>query len=120
VKPFKREADFDVCGEAENGREAIDQANSLQPDLIVMDFSMPVLNGLEAARLLRNLVSRVPVIIYPAHDDQVVETEALAAGRRYSLQVRECGRSCAHDPEPSRRNCGMTSSLPVCTTTVSL
>ena len=42
---FKREADFDICGEAENGREAIDQANSLQPDLIVMDFSMPLINS---------------------------------------------------------------------------
>ena len=58
---FKREADFDVCGEAENGREGIDQANSLQPDVIVMDFSMPVLNGLEAVRLLNALMPRVVV-----------------------------------------------------------
>jgi DNA-binding NarL/FixJ family response regulator len=58
---FKREADFDVCGEAENGLEAIDQANFLQPHLIVMDFSMPVLNGLEAVRLLKDLMPRVIV-----------------------------------------------------------
>ena len=50
---FKREPDFEVCGEAENGKEAIEKAWELHPDLIVLDFSMPVMNGLEAARVLR-------------------------------------------------------------------
>ena len=53
---FTREGDFDVCGEAENGREAIDRAQQLHPDLIVMDLSMPVMNGLDAARVLRRLM----------------------------------------------------------------
>jgi DNA-binding NarL/FixJ family response regulator len=86
---FKREADFDVCGEAENGREGIDQANSLQPDVIVMDFSMPVLNGLEAVRLLNALMPRVPVIIYTAHGGQLVEMEARAAGAAATLSKSE-------------------------------
>ncbi len=46
-----REEDFDVCGEAENGREAIEKAQQLCPDLIVTDLSMPVMNGLEETRL---------------------------------------------------------------------
>ena len=55
---FKREADFEVCGEAENGREAIEKAQQLHPDLIVMDLSMPVMNGIEAARVLKGLMPR--------------------------------------------------------------
>ena len=86
---LKREADFDVCGEAENGREAIDKANSLQPDLIVMDFSMPLLNGLEAVRLLKDLMPNVPVIIYTAHSSQIVETEARSAGAAATVSKSE-------------------------------
>jgi len=47
---FKREQDFMVCGEAANGREGIVKALELHPDLIVLDLSMPVMNGLDAAR----------------------------------------------------------------------
>jgi chemotaxis response regulator CheB len=46
---FTSEAGFDVCGEAENGRDAIEKAQVLHPDLIVMDLSMPVMNGIDAA-----------------------------------------------------------------------
>jgi len=77
---LKREADFDVCGEAENGQEAIDKGNYLRPDLIVMDLSMPVLNGFEAVRLLKDLMPNVPVIIYTDHGGQIVERDARTAG----------------------------------------
>ena len=50
---FKLEEDFDLCGEAENGRDAIEKAQQLRPDLIVLDLSMPVMNGLDAARMLK-------------------------------------------------------------------
>jgi CheY-like chemotaxis protein len=50
---FTSEADFDVCGEAENGRDAIEKAQALPPDLIVLDLSMPVMNGIDAARALK-------------------------------------------------------------------
>ncbi len=48
---FKKEADFEVCGEAENGKKAIEKARELRPDLIVLDLSMPVMNGFDAARV---------------------------------------------------------------------
>ena len=57
---FKRESDFEVCGEAENGKEAIAEALELRPDLIVLDLSMPVMNGLDAARELKRLMPTVP------------------------------------------------------------
>src|SRR5579871_552716 len=77
---FTREGDFEVCGEAENGRQAIDKAMDLKPALIVTDLSMPVMNGLFATRILRKLMPEVPIILYSAHIDPYVEKEALAAG----------------------------------------
>jgi DNA-binding NarL/FixJ family response regulator len=77
---FTREGDFDVCGEAGNGREAIERARQLCPDLVVTDLSMPIMNGIEETRLLKQLMPAVPVIIYTAHSDRYVEKEARAAG----------------------------------------
>lgn len=77
---FTREADFEICGEAENGREAIEKAQLLHPALIVTDLSMPIMNGLEEARALKRLMPAVPVIIFTAHADHFVEKEAAAAG----------------------------------------
>ena len=77
---FSREADFDVCGEAENGREAIEEAQELHPDLILLDLSMPVMNGLEAARALTRLMPELPVIMYSAFSDSFTQREARSAG----------------------------------------
>jgi DNA-binding NarL/FixJ family response regulator len=77
---FTGEGDFEVCGQAENGHEAIEKAQLLRPALIVTDLSMPLMNGLEETRILKKLMPAVPVIIYSAHIDPFVEREALAAG----------------------------------------
>jgi DNA-binding NarL/FixJ family response regulator len=77
---FKREENFDVCGEAENGREAIAKAQQLRPDLIVLDLSMPVMNGLDAARVLKRLMPAVPLIMYSAFGDRYVEHQARLIG----------------------------------------
>jgi two-component system, chemotaxis family, chemotaxis protein CheY len=73
---FRRESDFEVCGEAENGKEAIDKAQELRPDLIVIDLSMPVMNGLDAARVLKRLMPTVPLIMYSAFGDMYAEQQA--------------------------------------------
>ena len=77
---FTREGDFEVCGEAENGREAVEKAQQLQPALIVTDLSMPLMNGLEETRILKKLMPAVPVIIYSVHTGPIVDREALEAG----------------------------------------
>jgi len=77
---FQRERDFVVCGEAENGKQAIEMALQLKPALIVTDLSMPVMNGLQETRILRRLMPEVPIILYSAYMDSFVEKEALAAG----------------------------------------
>jgi chemotaxis response regulator CheB len=61
---FDREPDFQVCAMAENGLQAIEVASRLHPDLIVLDRTMPVMSGLEAARILKNVMPLVPLIMY--------------------------------------------------------
>jgi two-component system, chemotaxis family, chemotaxis protein CheY len=77
---FNREADFEVCGEAANGREAIEEAGQLNPDLIVLDLSMPVMNGLDAARVLKRMMPSVPLIMYSAFGDRFAEQQARLIG----------------------------------------
>lgn len=77
---FEREPDFQVCGVAENGREAIEEARRLHPDLIVLDFAMPVMNGLDAARVLRQIMPTVPLILYSAMTDELSEPLIKAMG----------------------------------------
>lgn len=77
---FSREGDFEICGQAENGREAIEIAQLLHPSLIVTDLSMPIMNGLEEMRILKKIMPAVPVILYSAHVDPYVNKEALGAG----------------------------------------
>src|SRR5437588_10504949 len=54
---------FSVCGEATNGMEAVQKALELQPDLVVMDLAMPLMNGVEAAMVLRNTMPKVPIVL---------------------------------------------------------
>lgn len=77
---FQREPDFTVCGMAENGREAIEEARRLHPDLIILDMAMPVMNGVEAARWLKRIMPEVPLIMYSATNDRVTEQTAKSVG----------------------------------------
>ena len=79
-KLFTSQSDFDVCGEAKNGREAIEKAQDLHPDVIVMDSSMPVMNGIDAARALKRLMPTVPLIMFSEYADAFSENEARSAG----------------------------------------
>jgi two-component system, chemotaxis family, chemotaxis protein CheY len=77
---FEGEADFEVCGEAENGKVAIEKARELHPDLIVLDLSMPVMNGFDAARVLKRVMPTVPLILYSAFGDEFAEKQARLIG----------------------------------------
>jgi two-component system chemotaxis response regulator CheY len=77
---FTGEADFVVCGEAANGSEAIEKAQELQPGLIVMDLSMPVMNGIDAARRLKRLMPSVPIVMFSDYAHTFAEQEARSVG----------------------------------------
>jgi CheY-like chemotaxis protein len=66
--------------EARNGREAIEKAEESKPDLIVLDLAMPVMNGLEAAPVLRPMLPTVPIILFTLYADKFLEREAISAG----------------------------------------
>jgi two-component system, chemotaxis family, chemotaxis protein CheY len=66
-----RHAGFAVCGEAENGTQAIEKAKRSHPDLILLDLSMPVVNGAEAASILKRLMPGVPIVLFSLHEEMV-------------------------------------------------
>ena len=72
--------DWVVCGEGVDGRDGVEKAKALSPDLIVLDVSMPVMNGLEAARILHQVMPNVPLILCSLHTDRLLEMEARSAG----------------------------------------
>ena len=74
--------DMEIVGEAANGREAVELAEQLRPDVVVMDVSMPELNGIEATRRLASSVPHVRVVALSMHKDSVYVREILRAGAR--------------------------------------
>jgi len=74
--------EYIVCAEATDGVDAIQRAREVEPDLILLDFSMPVMNGLEAAKVLHDMLPRVPIILFTLHKDTVPEKRAQAVGIR--------------------------------------
>jgi DNA-binding NarL/FixJ family response regulator len=80
ARVLQSQPNVEVCGEAENGRIAIEEAERLKPDLIVLDLSMPIMNGLEAARVLRAMMPEVPILMYTSFATSNLTEEALAAG----------------------------------------
>src|SRR5450755_2291842 len=77
---FDSHPNFDVVGEAEHGGEAVEKAPRLRPDLIILDLSMPVMNGLEAAPLLLKILPAVWLIMFTAQDLPDLERVSRVAG----------------------------------------
>jgi two-component system response regulator NreC len=79
---LETQSDIRIVGEASNGREAVELAESLQPDVIVMDVAMPELNGIEATRRIITAAPRARVLALSMHKDSVYVREILRAGAR--------------------------------------
>ena len=73
---------WEVVGEAENGKEAVDQALATRPDVVVLDYALPVLNGIEATRQIRARVPGAEVLIFTMHDTATLVREVLEAGAK--------------------------------------
>ena len=73
---------WEVCGEAGDGHEAVAKATQLQPDLIVMDFRMPLSDGLQAASEICNTMPSIPIVIYTLYKTNELEVAAKLVGAR--------------------------------------
>lgn len=89
---LKAQPGWEVCAEAANGREAVDKAKTLKPDIVILDLAMPELNGLEATRQIRKSVPDVEVIILTMHESEQVVREVLDAGARGYILKSDAGR----------------------------
>ena len=82
--------DIDVVGEASNGEEALAMVEKEQPDIVLLDIRMPGVDGLEAARMIRERYPKVGAIMLTAYDDRQFVVEAVRAGARgYVLKARD-------------------------------
>jgi CheY-like chemotaxis protein len=73
---LERHCESVICNEASDGLEAIFKAEELSPDLIVMDLSMPRMNGLEAARILKSKAPHIPIVLFTMHENAIRRCEA--------------------------------------------
>jgi DNA-binding NarL/FixJ family response regulator len=77
---LQTETDIKVVGEAENGRQAVALASKLCPDVVIMDISMPLLNGIEATRQILQSTANTKVLVFSSYNDDIYIEQAMAFG----------------------------------------
>ena len=88
---LEKQPGWEVVAEAVNGREAVDKAKQLKPDVVVLDIGMPVLNGLEATSFILKQVPQIEVLILTFHESEQMFRDALNAGARGYLMKSDLG-----------------------------
>ena len=83
-------AEYEVIGEAINGREAVERTSKLKPDMVILDIGMEGLNGLEATRQITKKTPQTQVLILTMYDSEGVAAEALEAGARGLYLGQRC------------------------------
>ena len=86
------QSDWEVCGEAVSGRDAVELARQMQPDIAIVDLMMPDLNGLETTRQIRKVSERTQVLIYTMHHNETLVHDVLDAGARGYLLKSDAER----------------------------
>jgi DNA-binding NarL/FixJ family response regulator len=85
---LQRQPEWEVCAEASTGREAVEKAQQLKPDIVIMDVGMPELNGLDATRQIRRSLPDTEVLIFTANEtEEIVRNVFKAGARAYLLKV---------------------------------
>jgi two-component system response regulator NreC len=112
-------ADLQICGEAANGLEAIEKAKDLCPDVILMDISLPHVDGLQATKTIRSQVPQAHILILSQHDSPLMLSAALKAGASAYVtksQVSQCLLAALESligvPPPTWNSSGPTTGTP--------
>jgi DNA-binding NarL/FixJ family response regulator len=87
------QAGWQVVGEASDGREAVEKAGQLKPDVVILDFRMPKLNGLDATPLVLKAAPQSQVVIYTMHYSEQLEQRSRKAGARGYVLKADAGRT---------------------------
>src|SRR3954466_8658398 len=82
-----------ICGEARDGLEAVEKARSIRPDLVIMDISMPRMDGVAATRIIRREIPKMAVIIISQNDPKLVAQQAAEVDARGWLAKSDLGRA---------------------------
>jgi DNA-binding NarL/FixJ family response regulator len=77
---IEHSTEWEVCGEAENGLIAVDKVVQLKPDAVILDLSMPVMNGLDAAREISRIAPTVQMVMFTMHTNEQLRKDAEAVG----------------------------------------
>jgi DNA-binding NarL/FixJ family response regulator len=104
VALLQAQSDWQVCGEAGDGRDAVDKAHQLRPDVVILDIGMPSLNGLEATRQILKTNPHARVLILTLHDSDQVVRDVLNAGARGFLLKSDAARDLVAAVEALRRD----------------
>src|ERR1700676_4830530 len=89
---IEKEAGWEVCGEAVDGRKAVALAEKLTPDVAVLDIGMPELNGLDAARQIKRALPKTEVLIFTGEESEQLIHDVFAAGARSYILKSDVGR----------------------------
>ena len=98
------QSEWEICGEAGDGREAVEKTQKLKPDVVILDIGMPSLNGLEATRQILKSNPQTRVLILTLHDSDQVVREVLNAGARGFLLKSDAARDLVAAVEALRRD----------------
>jgi DNA-binding NarL/FixJ family response regulator len=101
---LESKAGWEVCAEAANGREAVEKAGQLKPDVAVLDIGMPLLNGVEATRQIRKLSPQTEVLILTMHDSELLVQEVLGAGAHGYILKDDADRNLVAAVDALRRH----------------
>jgi DNA-binding NarL/FixJ family response regulator len=93
-----------VCAEAETGQEAIEKTKSLKPDVVILDVSMPVLNGFGAAKAIKELSPETTILVYSIHATEAFKNEAQRIGVDAYVSKADGGRAILRIIEALQRN----------------
>jgi CheY-like chemotaxis protein len=117
---FEGRTNYEICGEATNGAEAISKALELKPDLILLDVAMPMLNGVEVASVLAGSMPDLPIVLYTMYNEMLGLSLAAAVGAKAVIskadgisKLLECVQGLLEPKTPSTSSEPATSSTPL-------